>query len=117
MRPFSIIDQGLCVEGDIEAGGRLVIRGTLRGRLRADHVVIARDGLVHGQVAARRVDVAGTLEGDVDVGGSIQILATGCCRGQVRCQTLQMAAGAVLNAAVTCGRRSEDGQVKVKAER
>jgi cytoskeletal protein CcmA (bactofilin family) len=108
MTPFSIIDQGLAVEGDIGASGRLVIRGTVRGRLEADHVVIAREGLVSGQVKVGRIDIAGTIEGEIEAAGHVCIWATGRCSGHVRCHTLRLEAGAILNAAVACTRRPAD---------
>jgi len=108
MNPFSIFDQGLVLEGDIQAEGRLVIRGTVRGRLRADHVIIACQGAVYGQLLVRRIDIAGTFEGQVEAVEHIHIGQTGCCNGRLCCQTLAVAPGAVLNAEVVCSRRSAD---------
>ena len=42
--PVSIIDAGLTVEGKVFCSGMLLIRGTVRGRLRGDAIVIDRQG-------------------------------------------------------------------------
>jgi len=116
MTPFSIIDKAMTVEGEIGAEGRLVIRGRVCGALQGDHVVIAREGVVSGRVCAGRVDVAGTLEGDVLTEAHFHLLATGRCSGQVRCRTMQMEAGAVLDATVVCSRHHKDDPVAVEVK-
>jgi cytoskeletal protein CcmA (bactofilin family) len=101
-KKFSIIDEGFTVDGTVTGKGRLVIKGTVKGAVSGDNVVIAEEGAVYAEAKANVMTIGGTFDGQVEVGKELTILATGKCSGQVKCKDLVVEAGGMLNATVTC---------------
>lgn len=101
-KKFSIIDEGFTVEGTVTGKGRLIIKGTVKGAISGDNVVVAEEGRAYAEAKARIMTVGGTFEGEAEVEKELIILATGKCSGQVKCQDLVVEAGGVLNASVAC---------------
>jgi cytoskeletal protein CcmA (bactofilin family) len=101
-KKFSIIDQGFTVDGTVTGKGRLVIKGTIKGALTGDNVVIAEEGAVYADAHATDITIGGIFDGQVEASKALVILSTGKVSGQVKCQDLVVEAGGVLNATVTC---------------
>jgi cytoskeletal protein CcmA (bactofilin family) len=101
-KKFSIIDEGFTVEGTVIGAGRLVIKGTVKGALKGDHVVIAEEGAVYAEAHAAVMTIGGIFDGQLEVDKELVILATGRCSGQVTCKDLVVEAGGLLNATVNC---------------
>jgi cytoskeletal protein CcmA (bactofilin family) len=99
---FSIIDHGLIVEGAVSGKGQLVIKGTIKGSLEGDVIVIAEEGQVFADTKATSVTVGGVFEGMLNVSGDLNVLSTGKCNGEVTCKDLVVEAGGKLNAKVSC---------------
>jgi len=99
---FSIIDKDLTVEGTITCKGRLIIKGTVKGTLTGETVIIANEGAVYANTRVAQLTIAGTFEGDIDASGALVILSTGRCTGKVSCKNLAIEADGVLNAEVSC---------------
>jgi cytoskeletal protein CcmA (bactofilin family) len=101
-KKFSIIDQGFTVDGTVTGKGRLVIKGTIKGAVTGDNVVIAEEGAVYADAHATDITVGGVFDGQVEASKALVILSTGKVTGQVKCQDLVVEAGGILNATVTC---------------
>jgi cytoskeletal protein CcmA (bactofilin family) len=101
-KKFSIIDEGFTVDGTVTGKGRLVIKGTVKGAVTGDNVVIAEEGSVFAEAKANVMTIGGTFEGQVEVDKELIVLTTGKCSGQVKCKDLVVEAGGKLNASVTC---------------
>ncbi|MCJ8500528.1 bactofilin family protein [Desulfatitalea alkaliphila] len=101
-KQFSIIDEGFTVEGTVIGKGRLVIKGTVKGALEGDHVVIAEEGAVYAEARAAVMTIGGVFDGRLEVNKELVILATGKCSGEVICNDLVVEAGGLLNATVAC---------------
>jgi len=101
-RDFSIIDKALTVDGTITTKGRLVIKGTVKGTLEGDTVVIAKEGSVYADTKVVSMTIGGTFEGEIFASKELIILSTGNCSGRVECKDFVVEAGGVLNAQVTC---------------
>lgn len=101
-KKFSIIDEGFTVEGMVVGKGRLVIKGTVKGSVNGDNVVIAEEGAVYAEARANVMTIGGLFDGQIEVDKELVILSTGRCSGQVKCNNLIVEAGALLNASVTC---------------
>jgi len=110
---FSIIDQGLTVEGTVSGKGQLVIKGTVKGTLEGDVIVIAEEGAVYADTKALSMTVGGVFEGMLNVSGDLNVLASGKCNGEVVCKDLIVEAGGKLNAKVTCTSAMESGKKSV----
>ena len=100
-KDFSIIDKGLTVEGALRFTGKLVIKGTVKGTLDGDTVVVASEGAVYAKTKVVDMTVAGIFKGDIHASVSLCVLATGNCSGTVVCKNLIVEAKGILNAEVS----------------
>jgi cytoskeletal protein CcmA (bactofilin family) len=115
---ISIIDSGLVIEGSISCKGKLIIKGTVKGTLEGETVVIADEGRLYAEASAESVTIGGLFEGSIQAFKELIVLSNGKCAGRVVCKDLVVEAGGLLNAEVTCTAGSEAGedrQAKVKA--
>ncbi len=101
-KKFSIIDEGFTVEGMVVGKGRLVIKGTVKGSVNGESVVIAEEGSVYAEAKADSMTIGGLFDGQIEVDKELIILSTGNCSGKVKCNDLVVEAGGLLNAEVTC---------------
>jgi len=101
-KKFSIIDEGFTVDGTVTGKGRLVIKGTVKGAVTGDNVVIAEEGAVYADARAKEITIGGTFDGQVEAEKALIILSTGKCSGEVKCHDLVVEAGGALNANVNC---------------
>ena len=99
---ISIIDEGSIVDGTFSCKGRLVIKGTVKGALLGDIVIIAKEGAVYADIKAASITIGGIFEGEIEGADELIILSTGNCSGKVTCKDLIVEAGGILNAEVTC---------------
>ena len=98
---LSIIDKGLTVEGSISSEGNLVIRGSVKGSLSGEKIVIAEEGAVFADTDVSSLTIGGIFEGEVRASDELIILSTGSCAGSVICKNLTVETGGLLNASVT----------------
>lgn len=101
-KQFSIIDEGFTVDGMVVGKGRLVIKGTVKGSVSGDNVVIAEEGTVYADAKANSMTIGGLFDGEIEVAKELVILSTGNCSGKVTCNDLVVEAGGILNAQVVC---------------
>ena len=114
---ISIIDQGLCIDGVISCAGKLIIKGTVKGTLEGETVVIAEDGAVYASASGESVTIGGLFEGDIRASRELIILPTGNCSGRVVCRDLVVQAGGVLNAEVVCtAGRQPESEISAKVQ-
>jgi cytoskeletal protein CcmA (bactofilin family) len=99
-KDFSIIDKDLLVEGTLSCKGNLIIRGTVRGRLDGETVIIGKEGAVYAKTKVSSLTVGGLFEGEIDASHELIILSTGKCSGKVVCNNLVIEANGKLNARV-----------------
>ncbi len=99
---LSIIDRDIVVDGTISSKGQLVIKGTVKGSINGETVVIAEEGAVYCDIKVTGITIGGTFEGELEASEELIILSTGYCAGHVVCKDLIVESGGVLNAEVTC---------------
>ncbi len=114
---ISIIDSGLTIDGSISCKGKLIIKGTVKGTLEGETVVVAEEGSLLAEAEAASVTVGGTFQGAIRASKELIILSSGNCSGRVVCNDLVVEAGGILNAEVTCtagkeGVEEKGGNVK-----
>lgn len=102
-KEFSIIDKEMSIEGMVIGKGSLVINGTVNGSLKGDTITISEDGRVFSETKAAFLTIGGLFDGKADISGTLVLLSTGKCSGEICCGDLVVEAGATLNAKVTCG--------------
>ncbi len=99
---FSIIDKGMAVDGSLTGRGNLVVKGSVKGTLTGESVVISEEGHIAAETKAETMTIGGSFEGRVETSGQLVILATGKCTGEIVCGDLVVEAGGRLDARVTC---------------
>ena len=104
---FSIVDKGLTVDGTISCKGKLVIKGTVKGVLEGETVIIAKEGAAYSDTKVSSMTIGGKFEGNLRASDELVILSTGNCSGKVVCKDLVVEAGGVLNAEVSCTKFEE----------
>jgi cytoskeletal protein CcmA (bactofilin family) len=101
---FSIIDKGTTVDGSVIGKGNLVVKGSVKGTLKGESIVISEEGQVAADTHAQTMTIGGVFEGRVETTGPLIILASGRCSGEIVCGDLVVEAGGRLDARVTCVR-------------
>lgn len=99
---FSIIDEGMTVDGSVSGRGNLVVKGAVKGTLNSDGVIISEEGRIAADIKARTMTIGGSFEGRAETSGQLVILATGKCAGEIICGDLVVEAGGRLDARVIC---------------
>jgi cytoskeletal protein CcmA (bactofilin family) len=94
--PFTYINQGTEIQGDLVAKGRVRIHGILRGNITVEGVLeIAEDGLVEGStIVADEVKIIGHVKANVEAKVKIEIWQKGILEGDVRAAALDIEEGA-----------------------
>ncbi len=98
---FSVLDAGMSVEGDIACDGHMVIKGTIKGTLQGNTIIIGQEGEVQADLKAGDVTIGGKFDGTLRALNDLIILPTGSCNGKVVCKNLVVEPGGILNAEVT----------------
>lgn len=90
----SLISADLAIEGKIEGAGHVRIAGKFKGDVNVQgDLTIERGAKVNGSVRAKKISIAGELEGNIEAATQVELLATGALIGDVKAGTLTVAAG------------------------
>lgn len=94
--PFTYIQEGTVLRGDLEAAGRVRIHGTVLGNITVAGVLeVAAEGTVKGdRVEADQVRILGAVEAMVTAAGKVEIWRGGQLNGDVRAASLDIEEGA-----------------------
>ena len=99
---LSIIDRDLKIDGSIVSQGKLIIKGSVRGAIQGETVIIAEEGEVRSEAKVTSMTIGGSFEGEIQASKELIILSTGSCSGRVECKDLIVENGGILNAEVSC---------------
>ncbi len=97
---LSIIDSDLSIDGSLTSRGKLIIKGSLKGTIDGEIVVIAKEGKVHSDAKVSSMTIGGSFRGEISATKELIILSTGRCEGKVKCKDLIVENGGILNAEV-----------------
>ncbi len=94
--PFTYINQGTELQGNIVAKGRVRIHGIVRGNITVEGVLeVAEDGLVEGdKIIADEVKIIGHVKANVEARVKIEIWQKGILEGDIRATALDIEEGA-----------------------
>jgi cytoskeletal protein CcmA (bactofilin family) len=87
------------IEGDVRFAGGLQLEGQVTGSVRAQEgqasrLVLGKQALIEGSVAAEIVEVHGTVRGDIVASGRVILGSTARVEGGLQYGNIEMAAGA-----------------------
>ncbi|MFC5568689.1 polymer-forming cytoskeletal protein [Lysobacter yangpyeongensis] len=100
----SLIASDLTIEGKIEGAGHIRIAGRFKGDVHVQgDLTIEVGAKLNGGVRARKVIVAGELEGNIESAQRVELLASGVMVGDVKAETVTVAAGSRMKGQVEFG--------------
>ncbi|WP_414674787.1 bactofilin family protein [Lysobacter sp.] len=100
----SVIAADLSIEGKINGAGHIRIAGRFKGDVQVEgDLTIEVGAKVNGSVRARKVVVAGELEGNVESAQRVELLEGGVVVGDVKAGVVTIAAGSRMRGQVEFG--------------
>jgi cytoskeletal protein CcmA (bactofilin family) len=104
---LSIIAAGMTVRGDIESNGIVKVEGAVDGHVHARHqVLVARGGIVHGDIEAREAIVGGMVNGSIRVAERVEVQSGATVVGDITTRRIAVAEGGTLNGQIRMGEQS-----------
>jgi cytoskeletal protein CcmA (bactofilin family) len=98
---LSIISAGTTITGDIECGGVLKVEGRVDGSVRrARQIMLAKDGSIHGDVAADEIVLGGVVDGNVSATDRLELQPTAVVNGDISTKSIVVMEGARINGSV-----------------
>lgn len=106
--PATLISEGCKIGGMISGKGNFLINGEVEGDCDLEGCVTVADrGLWKGMIKATSVIVAGTVEGDIEAAGRVEITSTARITGTVSGEAIAVAEGAVVQGVMNTTGRAE----------
>ena len=98
----SILGEHNLIKGELHFSGGLHLDGQVQGDVIAEAgsnatLVVSKTGVVEGNVKVVNLILDGTIAGDVEAEGKVQLMEGAKVAGTVRYRLLEMAAGAQVN--------------------
>jgi cytoskeletal protein CcmA (bactofilin family) len=98
---LTIIAVGTRVTGEVQSSGVVKVEGTVNGTVRAEHqVLVARGGLVEGDVYSVEAVIGGRVEGAVNGTERVEVQTGAAVHGDVATKALVVAEGGEINGLV-----------------
>ncbi len=112
--PATLISEGCKVTGTLSGDGNFQINGEIDGDCDlTGSVTVTQSGMWKGAIRATTVIIAGTVEGDIESFGRIEITSTARITGTVTGEAIAVAEGAVVQGVMkTTGRRDPIGFIE-----
>lgn len=95
---LTIIAPGTKVIGEIETSGVVKVEGVVNGTVRAERqVLVARGGIVEGDIRATEAIVGGRVEGAVQASDRVEVQSGASVKGDVSTRCLVVQEGGEVN--------------------
>lgn len=95
---INLISNGTDITGDIKSNGDIRIDGSLTGILNTKgKVVVGTTGKVKGEIFCKNSEVAGFIEGKINVGQLLNLKASSKIHGDITTSKLSIEPGAVFS--------------------
>lgn len=97
----TVIADGVHVKGDIQSHSDVWIDSAIDGNIVTDSDLgVGENGRVNGNIKARNVVIAGSVEGDIDIAESATLEASARVSGKLTAVDLSVDSGAKINGEV-----------------
>lgn len=104
MGGLSIVAVGMTVRGDIESNGTVKVEGTVEGHVQAkNQVLVAKGGVVDGDIDAREAVVGGQANGAIRALERVEIQSGATVNGDITTRRISVAEGGSLNGLIRMG--------------
>jgi cytoskeletal protein CcmA (bactofilin family) len=105
----TIIGKETSINGTVEAKGILRVDGKVTGQLITNgDIIVAESGIIEADVKARSISIAGTIRGNVEATGILEIEPAGKLFGDISVAKLSIGDGAVFQGA--CKMRNQQDE-------
>ena len=92
----TVLNQGTEFKGSVLVKGPVHIHGRITGDVHCeDHLVVGREGIVHGNISARLVSISGRVDGRVDAVERVELLDSANLSGEIYCPRFTVVDGAI----------------------
>lgn len=96
----TIVGKDTVINGTIEAKGVLRVEGKVIGQLNTEgDIIVAGGGLLEAEIKCRNISIAGTIRGNIESTGVLEIEASGKLQGDISVAKLAIDDGAVFHGA------------------
>jgi cytoskeletal protein CcmA (bactofilin family) len=110
---LSIIAVGMTISGDIDAQGTVKVEGAVDGHVRSrSQVLVAKGGVVHGDIEGREAVVGGSVHGAIRTTERVEIQAGAVVNGDIATRRISVAEGGTINGQI---RMNEQALAQQKA--
>ncbi len=105
-KTINLIGPGTVITGEIKAQGDMRVDGTLNGNLFSKgRVVVGNSGNVKGEITCETSEIAGKIEGKVNVAGLLSLKASSVVTGDIKTGKISIEPGAAFSG--TCKMNGE----------
>jgi cytoskeletal protein CcmA (bactofilin family) len=111
----SFIAADLVIAGDIEASGALHIDGKVTGDVRCAALSQGESGVIHGNIVADEIRLAGLVDGGVET-GALALESSARITGDILYESLTVACGAEVEGRFRRRRPGDHGSMAARAE-
>ncbi|HXJ78658.1 MAG TPA: polymer-forming cytoskeletal protein [Candidatus Methylomirabilis sp.] len=113
---LSIVGMGMTVRGDLETEGVVKVEGAVEGHVSAGlQVLVAKGGVVHGDIETTEAIVGGAVKGSVVARDRVEVQAGAAIDGDVTTRRISVSEGARLNGQIRMGEGAPAGEEKAAA--
>jgi len=105
----SFLGSNARIKGEMTVEGTLRLDGTIEGSLNADSVILSEKAMVKGDIAAQKIVIAGTVEGNLRAKELVEIQSKGKVHGGVFTPKLAVIEGGEINGKIEM--RLEESQI------
>jgi cytoskeletal protein CcmA (bactofilin family) len=106
----NMIGQGTKIIGDVETNGDIRIDGNIEGNVNSKgKVVIGSNGLIKGEVFCANAELAGSLNGKINVDELLSLKASSKVTGDIKTGKLNIEPGAVFTGTCNMGSSPKSG--------
>lgn len=110
-RGISIVAVGSRLIGEIQSNGVVKVEGRVAGTVRAEQqVLVARGGVVEGDIVAEEAIIGGEVEGSIVAGARVEIHGTAVVHGDITTERLIVQEGGEVNGHVHMGKPAMAGE-------
>ncbi len=104
----TIIGSGVKVEGTFAASGNVIVKGEVQGSLETKGDLRVEEGaVINAEVKAGNAYVAGRIKGNLTVEEKLSLASQANVEGDIKCSSLLVEEGAVINGRCTMGQGAE----------
>jgi cytoskeletal protein CcmA (bactofilin family) len=107
----SFLGSNARIKGEMTVEGTLRLDGTIEGGLIADCVILSEKAMVKGDIAAQKIVIAGTVEGNLRAKELVEILSKGKVLGGILTPKLSVVEGGELNGKIEMKMEMGESQI------